>query len=126
MPFGTSEEEVLKELTQLEHEGIICGYHTLINWEKTSIEKVTALIFSIASARKKLKMIREQHNQDFSDQELKAMYIAVLCARDEAREFLSEAPLSDPGHDDAVSVQRLCNRLLKKFPDSIRMDSSER
>ncbi len=42
--LGTSEEEVLKELTQLEHEGIICGYHTLINWEKTSIEKVTALI----------------------------------------------------------------------------------
>ena len=30
------------------------------------------------------------------------------------------------GHDDAVSVQRLCNRLLKKFPDSLRMDSIER
>ena len=42
--LGTSEEEVLKELTKLEQEGIICGYHTLINWEKTSIEKVTALI----------------------------------------------------------------------------------
>ena len=25
-------------------EGIICGYHTLINWEKTDIEKVSALI----------------------------------------------------------------------------------
>ena len=42
--LGKSEEEVLKELTKLEQEGIICGYHTLINWEKTSIEKVTALI----------------------------------------------------------------------------------
>jgi DNA-binding Lrp family transcriptional regulator len=42
--LGTSEEEVLKELSELEKEGIICGYHTLINWEKTSIEKVTALI----------------------------------------------------------------------------------
>lgn len=42
--LGISEEEVLKELTKLEQEGIICGYHTLINWEKTSIEKVTALI----------------------------------------------------------------------------------
>ena len=42
--LGTSEEEVLNELTALEKEGIICGYHTLINWEKTSIEKVTALI----------------------------------------------------------------------------------
>ncbi|MCI8523716.1 MAG: Lrp/AsnC family transcriptional regulator, partial [Lachnospiraceae bacterium] len=25
-------------------EGIICGYHTMIDWEKTSIEKVSALI----------------------------------------------------------------------------------
>ncbi len=42
--LGASEEEVLKELETLEKEEIICGYHTLINWEKTSIEKVTALI----------------------------------------------------------------------------------
>jgi DNA-binding Lrp family transcriptional regulator len=42
--LGTSEEEVLHELSELEKEGIICGYHTLINCEKTSIEKVTALI----------------------------------------------------------------------------------
>ena len=28
----------------LEAEGVICGYHTLINWEKTDIEKVSALI----------------------------------------------------------------------------------
>ncbi len=88
-------------------------------------EKVTALIFSIASARKKLKMIREQHNQEFSDQELKAMYWAVLDTRDEAREFLLQTPLSDPGHNDAVEVQRLCNRLLKKFPDSLRMGNIE-
>ena len=38
--LGASEEEVLNELTALEKEGIICGYHTLINWEKTSIEKI--------------------------------------------------------------------------------------
>lgn len=88
-------------------------------------EKVTALIFSIASARKKLKLIREEHSQDFSDQELKAMYWAVLDTRDEARAFLSETPLSDPGHNDAVEVQRLCNRLLKKFPDSLRMGNIE-
>ncbi len=42
--LGTTEENVLKELETLEREEIICGYHTLINWEKTSIEKVTALI----------------------------------------------------------------------------------
>lgn len=27
-----------------EKEGIICGYHTLIDWEKTNVEKVNALI----------------------------------------------------------------------------------
>ena len=34
----------MNELAALESEGIICGYHTLINWEKTDIEKVSALI----------------------------------------------------------------------------------
>ena len=42
--LGVSEEQVLAEISALEKEGIICGYHTLINWEKTSIEKVNALI----------------------------------------------------------------------------------
>ncbi len=42
--LGKSETEVLEEISKLESEGIICGYHTLINWDKTSIEKVTGLI----------------------------------------------------------------------------------
>lgn len=42
--LGAEETAVVEELSKLEQEGIICGYHTLINWDKTSIEKVTALI----------------------------------------------------------------------------------
>lgn len=42
--LGVEEIEVVNELAAMEAEGIICGYHTLINWEKTSIEKVNALI----------------------------------------------------------------------------------
>lgn len=42
--LGAEEATVLEEITNLEKEGVICGYHTLINWEKTSIEKVNALI----------------------------------------------------------------------------------
>ena len=42
--LGRDEIEVANELAKLEQEGVICGYHTLINWEKTDIEKVTALI----------------------------------------------------------------------------------
>ena len=42
--LGVQEIDVVNELSKLEEEGIICGYHTLIDWEKTSIEMVTALI----------------------------------------------------------------------------------
>lgn len=42
--LGAEEIDVANELKALEEEGIICGYHTMIDWEKTSIEKVTALI----------------------------------------------------------------------------------
>ncbi|MGN0401242.1 MAG: Lrp/AsnC family transcriptional regulator [Acetatifactor sp.] len=42
--LGVEEIDVVNELAALEAEGIICGYHTLINWEKTDIDKVTALI----------------------------------------------------------------------------------
>lgn len=42
--LGREEIDVANEICELEKEGIIGGYHTLINWEKTDIEKVTALI----------------------------------------------------------------------------------
>ena len=42
--LGKNEADVMNEISAMETEGIICGYHTLINWEKTSKEKVTALI----------------------------------------------------------------------------------
>lgn len=38
------EASVMNELEAMEREGIICGYHTLINWDKAGVEKVTALI----------------------------------------------------------------------------------
>lgn len=42
--LGMDELAVANELKAMEDEGIICGYHTLIDWEKTSLEKVNALI----------------------------------------------------------------------------------
>lgn len=42
--LGVNEIDVANELAKLEQDGVICGYHTLINWDKTDIEKVTALI----------------------------------------------------------------------------------
>ena len=42
--LNKEEIDIVNELQKLEEERVICGYHTLVNWEKTSIEKVTALI----------------------------------------------------------------------------------
>ena len=42
--IGSTEEEVAAAIAEMEKEKIICGYRTVINWEKTSDEKVTAQI----------------------------------------------------------------------------------
>ena len=42
--LGVDETDVMKEMEAMENEGIICGYHTLIDWDKVGIEKVTVLI----------------------------------------------------------------------------------
>lgn len=42
--LGENEDKVAKEIEAMENEHIICGYHTLINWEKTEDERVDALI----------------------------------------------------------------------------------
>ena len=42
--LGTEEVEVANALQEMENDGIICGYHTMVNWDKTGVEKVTALI----------------------------------------------------------------------------------
>ena len=42
--MGTDEAKIMYELEEMEQAHIICGYHTLINWEKAGIEKVTAMI----------------------------------------------------------------------------------
>lgn len=42
--LGVDETLVANEIADMEKEKIICGYHTLIDWDKTGEEKVTALI----------------------------------------------------------------------------------
>ena len=42
--LGESEVAVANEIAEMEKENIICGYHTLINWDNTSEEKISALI----------------------------------------------------------------------------------
>ena len=42
--LGIEETVVANEVADMEKEKVICGYHTLIDWDKTGTEKVTALI----------------------------------------------------------------------------------
>ena len=42
--LGMDEVSVANEIAEMEKEHVICGYHTLIDWDKTSEEKLTALI----------------------------------------------------------------------------------
>ena len=42
--LGVDENIVLNELQAMEEEHIICGYHTLIDWDKVGVDKVMAMI----------------------------------------------------------------------------------
>lgn len=42
--LGSDEITIANEIAKMEQEKVICGYHTLIDWDKTSTEKITALI----------------------------------------------------------------------------------
>ena len=42
--LGVETEEVAIAVKELEADKIICGYHTLINWDKTGDDEVSAII----------------------------------------------------------------------------------
>ena len=42
--LGEQEEDVVTAIKKYEKEGIIKGYHTAINWERTEVPRATALI----------------------------------------------------------------------------------
>ena len=42
--LGEEEIDVVNEIAAMEAEGVICGYHTMVDWSKTTIDKVNALI----------------------------------------------------------------------------------
>ncbi len=72
--LGKTEADVLNEITKLEQDGIICGYHTLINWEKTSIEKVTGLI-EVKVTPQRGKGFDEMAERIYNYPEVKAVYL---------------------------------------------------
>ena len=58
--LGESEIAVANEIAEMEKEHIICGYHTLINWDNTSEEKVVALIEVKVTPQRGMALTRSQ------------------------------------------------------------------
>lgn len=50
--LGEKEEDVEKAKKKLEDDGIICGYHTIINWDKANVDHVDAIIGVKASTQR--------------------------------------------------------------------------
>ena len=50
--LNETEEDVEKAKKQLEADGIICGYHTIINWDKANVDHVDAIIGVKASTQR--------------------------------------------------------------------------
>ena len=42
--LNEEENEIKNKISELENSHIICGYHTVINWDKTNNDQVTAII----------------------------------------------------------------------------------
>ncbi len=72
--LGATEAEIANEVAQMEKENIISGYHTLINWENTSEEKVTAMIEVMVTPQRGVGFDKiAQRIYNFS--EVKAIYL---------------------------------------------------
>lgn len=70
---------------------------------------------AISSAKRKLRKSVVTGDISLSAQELKVLYWAVSEIRNDVRDFLGEAPLTDPDREAALETQRACNRLLRGF-----------
>ena len=58
--LGTDEVTVANEISAMERAKIICGYHTLIDWDKTGTEYVNALIeVKVTDGERKIILVTE-------------------------------------------------------------------
>lgn len=51
--LGADEKEIMAEIAAMEADHVICGYHTLINWDKIAEDHTTALIEVRVTPQKK-------------------------------------------------------------------------
>ena len=72
--LGVSEGKVANEIADMEKEKVICGYYTLIDWEKTSDERVTALI-EVKATPQRGSGFDETAERIYKYDEVKAVYL---------------------------------------------------
>ena len=74
--LAESKDSIVERLNRLEKEKIICGYHTIVNWDKTNTELVTAMI--------EIMVMIVLHHTFISTKKLKQciyyLVIMILCA----------------------------------------------
>ncbi|MBQ9886422.1 MAG: Lrp/AsnC family transcriptional regulator [Lachnospiraceae bacterium] len=119
--LGEDPVKVAEEIDAMEKESIICGYHTLINWEKTDKEQVVGMI-EVRVTPQKEQGFDKIAESIYQHKEVKAVYlmsgaydftVILECAsmRDVAR-FVSEK-LS--AMDSVLSTAT--HFVLKKYKD---------
>ena len=64
--LGTDEVTIANEIQDMEKEQIICGYHTLIDWDKAGSDMITALIEVRVHHREIRDLIRLQKESTIS------------------------------------------------------------
>ena len=72
--LGEDEIRVANEIKAMEEESVICGYHTLINWDKTNIEQVTGLI-EVSVTPQRGRGFDEIAERIYNYPEVKAVYL---------------------------------------------------
>lgn len=129
--LGEDEASVLNAIDQMEKENIICGYHTLINWDKVEQEKVTALIEVRATPQRDMgfdSVARRIYNYP----EVKAVYLIsggfdylVTIEGNSLREIAEFVSEKLSTLDSVLSTKT--NFILKKYKDhGTIMDSKKR
>ena len=72
--LDSSPEEIKDMIQEMEEEGIICGYPTLINWDKTGDERVTAVI-EVKTAPERGRGFDKIASRIYQFDEVKAVYL---------------------------------------------------
>ena len=55
--LGTDEVTVANEIAEMEKDKVICGYHTLIDWDKAGVRDLTRLQSASATIRRYMQCI---------------------------------------------------------------------